>query len=124
VTDRDRGLGIACLQAIATRAKRRRVELGLEPGEVARRLGISRGRFYNIECYGAGMIATVERWAHALGMDPRELAFGPTSPSVAELVELLREVQLEHSRALIALSPGLEAGIILAIGRHPRDGDG
>jgi hypothetical protein len=42
----------------------------------------------------------------------------------AALVALLRDVQYEHSRALIELSPALEASIIDAIGRHPRDGDG
>jgi hypothetical protein len=41
----------------------------------------------------------------------------------ARLLGLLRDVQLEHSRALIELSPALEASIIEAIGRHPRDGE-
>ena len=63
--------------AIGTRAQVRRKQLGLTVAEVAARVGFSVGRVYNFECYGAGTIDLVERWARALEMDPRELAFGP-----------------------------------------------
>lgn len=39
----------------------------------------------------------------------------------SKLKDLLREVQRQHSRALIELPPGLEQEIIEAIGPHPRD---
>lgn len=63
--------------AIGKRAQVRRKQLGLTVAEVAARVGFSVGRVYNFECYGAGTIDLVERWARALEMDPRELAFGP-----------------------------------------------
>jgi transcriptional regulator with XRE-family HTH domain len=109
------------LLAVGARGKARRRELGLDVAIVAERMNITAQRLYQLECYGAGTLATVERWAAALEMDPRDLAFGRGELG-DHLVDLLRAVQLEHSRALIELSPRLEAGIILAIGLHPRDG--
>lgn len=61
---------------IGERGKARRMALGLTTLDVARRLGCTRERLYSMECYGAASIATIERWARALDMDPRELAFG------------------------------------------------
>jgi transcriptional regulator with XRE-family HTH domain len=90
----ERGLGVARLISIGHRGRRRRVELGLEVAEVAKRMGMTSGRLYNLECYGAGMIATIERWAFALDeMDPRELAFGPAAPPVGAYPRLLWDEQ-------------------------------
>ncbi len=61
---------------IGKRVQARRRELGLTPGELARRLGCSTGRLYNVECYGVGSLDLVEAIAGALAMDPRVLAFG------------------------------------------------
>jgi transcriptional regulator with XRE-family HTH domain len=69
--------------AIGKRAQARRQHLGLTVAEVAQRVGYSVGRVYNFDCYGAGTIALVERWARALEMDPRELAFGPYTDAEA-----------------------------------------
>lgn len=74
------GLESHKLLAIAARGRARRVQLGLQGAEVAARMNIGRHRYYNLECYGAGMLVTIERWAAALEMDPRELAFGPATP--------------------------------------------
>lgn len=71
---------------IGKRGQARRRELGLTVGGLAARLGCTRERVYNLECYGAGMIATVERWAVALEMDPGELAFGVPKVSLAQSI--------------------------------------
>ncbi len=76
-----RRLAVERLTAIGKRGQARRRELGLTVGALAERLGCTRERVYNLECYGAGMIGTVERWAAALEMDPRELAFGAPRPT-------------------------------------------
>jgi len=63
--------------AMGIRGRARRREIGLTTVELARRLGYSRGRLYNLECYGAGSLRVIERWAKALDdADPAWLAFG------------------------------------------------
>lgn len=66
----------ALVLAMAARGKARRVELGHSVAWLALQLRCSRGRVYSLECYGAGSLATVLRWADALGMDPRVLIWG------------------------------------------------
>jgi transcriptional regulator with XRE-family HTH domain len=63
--------------AIGKRGQARRRLLELSVADVAARMGVTRDRVYNLECYGAGTIALVEQWALALEWDPRDLAFGP-----------------------------------------------
>lgn len=70
----------AALAAIGKRGQRRRRELGLSIAAIAVRLGCSRGRVYNLECYGAGSLRIVEAWALALDMPPARLAFGVSEP--------------------------------------------
>lgn len=78
-----RGLDHARLDAIGQRGKARRHELGLTVAQVAERIGFTDPkRLYNLECYGAGMISTVDRWARALDMDPAVLAFGSRETDV------------------------------------------
>ena len=62
--------------AIARRGRERRRKLGLSVSAIAARMGARRSRVYMLECYGAGSVVVVERWAAALDMDPGELAFG------------------------------------------------
>jgi transcriptional regulator with XRE-family HTH domain len=61
---------------VAERGRARRRALGLSVAAVARRMGVRRSRVHNLECYGAGSLVVVARWAVALCMDPGELAFG------------------------------------------------
>lgn len=59
------------------RGKARRIALGLTVAEVARRMRSSVQRVYMLESQGCGTLHLCERWALALEMDPRVLAFGP-----------------------------------------------
>lgn len=66
---------------VAERGQARRRALGLSVVAIANRMGVRRARVYMLECYGAGSLEVVERWAAALDMDPGELAFGrPPAP--------------------------------------------
>lgn len=62
--------------AVAERGQARRRALGLSVAAIAHRMGVKRSRVYNLECFGAGSLAVVDKWAAALDMDPGELAFG------------------------------------------------
>jgi len=64
------------LDAMAARGKARRRELGLEVGDLARRLGTSTGRAHNLESVGASTLRLAARWAEALEMPLDELVFG------------------------------------------------
>lgn len=61
---------------MAIRGRARRRAIGMTTDELARQLGVSRGRVYNLECYGAGNLRVLLRWAEVLGMPARELVFG------------------------------------------------
>ena len=67
--------------AVAARGKARRRELGLSVRAIAKRMGARVSRVHNLECFGAGSLVVVERWAAALDMDPGVLAFGTASPA-------------------------------------------
>jgi transcriptional regulator with XRE-family HTH domain len=78
------------------RGKSRRVALGLTVLDVASRMHCSIQRVYNLEAQGCGGLAVLKRWAAALDMDPRELAFGkqqsaPLRPSGTRAVQRSRE---------------------------------
>jgi len=62
---------------IARRGRERRLELGLSVAEVARRMERKATWVYLLERDGVGTLGTIRRWAAALEMSPRALAFGP-----------------------------------------------
>lgn len=61
---------------MAARGLARREELGLEKNALALRLGIGTTRLSQMEVDGVEGLSAITRWAEALDMDPRELAFG------------------------------------------------
>lgn len=62
--------------AMAARGRARREQLGLEKNTVAVRLDIGTTRLTQMETDGVEGLSAITRWAEALDMDPRELAFG------------------------------------------------
>ena len=56
-------------------AQQRRELLGLSRNQLAEILGVGRTRMQQMEAEGVEGISTITRWAHALGIDPAELAF-------------------------------------------------
>ena len=62
--------------AMAKRGRARRVALKLKPGMVAKRMGVTYQRVWQLERSGCSNLATIRKWAAALEMKPSELAFG------------------------------------------------
>jgi transcriptional regulator with XRE-family HTH domain len=62
--------------AMGSRARARRVSLGLTIGELAVMLGISSSRLSQIELEGVESISFIQEWARNLDMPAEELAFG------------------------------------------------
>lgn len=61
---------------IARRGRARRLELGLSVQDIADRMQRKTTWVYLLERDGAGTLNTLRRWAEALEMSARDLAFG------------------------------------------------
>lgn len=73
------------LSEMGQRAKARREELGLTINEVAVKMGRTYQCIHGMERDGILSMRVIIEWAHALGMNPQELAFGGEATQMAEL---------------------------------------
>ena len=62
--------------AMAARGRERRRELGLTVGEIAKRMNRDTTWVHLMERDGCSTLTTIRRWARALEMSPKVLAFG------------------------------------------------